>query len=79
MHSLNIQQVSACHQEAVLAIQILPAQARDVGEVISTQHEREKAVNREMFRVILQNLRFLVRQVHIEVVMLRLKATSLSC
>ena len=53
---------SACHREAVLAIQSLPAQVQDVGEVLSSQHKKEKATNREMFRKVLQNLRFLVRQ-----------------
>ena len=34
----------------------------DVGELLSTQHKNEKAVNRAMFRRVLQNLRFLAHQ-----------------
>ena len=35
----------------------------DVGELLSTQHKNEKAVNRAMFRRVLQNMRFLAYQV----------------
>ena len=49
---------SRCHKEAVEAKE----QTRDVGEMLSTEHEREKADNRVMFRNIIQNIRFLARQ-----------------
>ena len=34
----------------------------DVGELLSQEHQEEKAANRKMFLKILQNLRFLTRQ-----------------
>ena len=49
---------SRCHKEAVEAKE----QTRDVGEMLSTEHEREKADNRVMFRKIIQNICFLARQ-----------------
>ena len=52
---------SRCHKEAVAARE-LPKQTGDVGERLSTEHERQKAENRAMFRRILQNVRFLARQ-----------------
>ena len=53
---------SACHREAVSALQDLPNHVNDVGELLNAQHGKEKAVNRDMFRRILQNIRFLARQ-----------------
>ncbi len=53
---------SACHREATQALVVLPQTAGDVGELLSTAHGEEKAENRKMFRVVLQNIRFLARQ-----------------
>ena len=55
-------QESECHREAVDALIILPHCTMDVGEQASVQHQVEKAVNREMLLLVLQNVRFLVRQ-----------------
>ena len=55
-------QESECHREAVDALIILPHCTMDVGEQASVQHQVEKAVNREMLLLVLQNIRFLVRQ-----------------
>lgn len=53
---------SACHREAVFGIQDLPKHVHDVGELLNAQHGKEKALNRDMFRRVLQNVRFLARQ-----------------
>ena len=55
-------QESECHREAVDALIILPHCIMDVGEQASVQHQVEKAVNHEMLLLVLQNIRFLVRQ-----------------
>ena len=52
---------SACHKEAVQADKLLK-QTGDIGEMLNTAHSMEKALNREMLRHIMQNLRFLARQ-----------------
>ena len=52
---------SNCHKEAV-EIHELPKKTGDVGEKLSTEHKREKELNREMFQRILQNIRYLARQ-----------------
>ena len=59
--AFNKHLVSACHKEAVSALQ-LPRLTGDVGERLSTEHEQQKAENRKIFRKILQNIRFLARQ-----------------
>ena len=49
-------QESECHREAVDALIILPHCTMDVGEQASVQHQVEKAVNREMPLLVLQNI-----------------------
>ena len=55
-------QASQCHREANEAINLLPQQVGDIGELLSHKHSDQKAENRDMFYRILQNLRFLARQ-----------------
>ena len=55
-------QASQCHREANEAINQLPQQVGDIGELFSHKHSDQKAENRDMFYRILQNLRFLARQ-----------------
>ena len=55
-------QASNCHQEATEALIILPQQVGDIGEVLAKEHKEEKAVNRKVFLIILQNIAFLARQ-----------------
>ena len=52
---------SECHKEAV-EIHELPKKTGDVGEKLSSEHKKEKELNREMFRRILQSIRYLARQ-----------------
>ena len=52
---------SDCHKEGV-EIDELPKKTGDVGEKLSTEHKKEKELNREMFRRILQNICYLARQ-----------------
>ena len=51
-----------CHREAVEALIVLPQCCKDVGELQSAEHAAEKARNRQVFMLILSNLRFLARQ-----------------
>ena len=53
---------SACHQEAVEAIEIFPRQVKDIGELCDTSTSYEKTANRAIFKHILQNLCFLAHQ-----------------
>ncbi len=55
-------QSSQCHREANEALILLPKQTCDVGELLSREHQEEKASNRKMLLKVLQNLRFLARQ-----------------
>ena len=59
--AFSIHSVSRCHKEAIEVLE-LPRKMGDIGERLSLEHEQEKAKNREMFRRILQNVRFLARQ-----------------
>lgn len=54
---------SECHKEAVEICE-LPKKTGDIGEKLSTEHKREKELNREMFWRILQNIRYLTRQAY---------------
>lgn len=54
-------QASGSHKEAVAATEVLPQQVKDVGELLSEQHQQQKAENRAMFLRILENIRFLAR------------------
>ena len=50
---------TSCHSEAILTFK---GNMADIGELLSTEHQREKSENRAFFRIILQNIRFLARQ-----------------
>ena len=53
---------SPCHWEAIEAVETLPAQVQDIGELLDASIQSEKALNRLMFKKILQNLCYLARQ-----------------
>ena len=53
---------SACHREAIEAVETLPAQVQDIGELLDASTQNEKALNRCIFKRILQNLCYLARQ-----------------
>lgn len=55
-------EVTESHRAAVEAIIVLPATTRNVGELLSEKHMKEKAINRSIFLKILSNIRFLCRQ-----------------
>ena len=50
---------TSCHSEAKLTFK---GNMADIGELLSTEHQREKSKNRVLLRNILQNIRFLARQ-----------------
>ena len=61
--AFNQHQLSATHLEAVESLVLLPSQIQgDIGEILSHEHEEEKGTNRKMFLLILEVIRFLVRQ-----------------
>ena len=55
-------QASDCHREANEAVIILPKQTGNIGEMLSSEHQAEKASNRKVFLTLLQNIRYLARQ-----------------
>ena len=55
-------ETSSCHREAVEKILTLPAKTRDIGDSLSSAHEREKHDNGQCLLKIISNLRFLARQ-----------------
>ena len=46
-----------CHKETNEAINLLPKQVGDIGEMLSKKHSDQKAANKEVFLRILQNLK----------------------
>lgn len=52
---------SDCLKETV-EIHELPKKTGDVGEKLCIEHKKEKELNREMFKRILQNVRYLTHQ-----------------
>ena len=55
-------ETSLCHKEAVEMVLTLPATTKDVGELLSSAHAHEKAVNRHCLVKVISTLRFLARQ-----------------
>ena len=53
---------SECNKEAVQVSVVLPRTCLDVGEMLSSQHAKEKKENRECLLKILSNLKFLAHQ-----------------
>jgi len=53
---------SATHKRAVEVVVTLSQTHRDIGEMLSTSHASEKAVNRQCMMKVAQNIRFLARQ-----------------
>ena len=60
--SIKKHEQSSCHQQAVEVMVTLPATTRDIGEMLSQQHAKEKEGNRKILLKILSNVRFLARQ-----------------
>ena len=50
----------ASHREAVDIMVTIPATTRDVGELLSLEHSRQKAENRACLLKVLSNVRFYV-------------------
>ena len=51
-----------CHKEAVHTVVALPRDYEDCAELLSSQHAKEKANNRQMMLKLLSNIRFMARQ-----------------
>ena len=60
--ALKKHQTSDCHREAVEILIVLPQCTKDIAELQSAEHAAQKTLNRHMFMILLNNLRFLVRQ-----------------
>ena len=53
---------SATHKHAMEVVVTLSQTHRDIGEMLSTSHASEKAVNRQCLMKVAENIRFLARQ-----------------
>ena len=53
---------SATHKRVMEVVVTLSQTHRDIGEILSTNHAFEKAVNRQCLMKIAENIRFLARQ-----------------
>ena len=53
---------SSCHKKAVDVVVTLPKTTKDVGEMLSSTHQKEKNANRQYLLKVMQNIRFLARQ-----------------
>ena len=53
---------SVCHKKAVECVINIPKTHADVGEMLSLTHAHQKAVNRQMLKIILSSIRYLARQ-----------------
>jgi len=60
--SFKKHQSSSTHSEAVESVITLPRTTRDIGELMSSNHKRDKETAREMLQIILSTVRFLARQ-----------------
>ena len=60
--ALLIMKNPTMHKLAVEVVVTLPRTHKDIGEMLSTTHASEKAVNRQCLMKIAQNIRFLARQ-----------------
>ena len=61
--AFNQHQSSATHLEAIESLVLLPCQIQgDIGEMLSHEHQEGKSINRKMFLLILEVIRFLVWQ-----------------
>ena len=66
---------SQCHKETNEAINLLPKQVSDTGEMLSKKHSDQKTANKDVFLRILQNLSSLQDKVwHWETPMVKLLA-----
>ena len=59
---LPAHEATSCHKTAVLKTITLPATTRDVGEMLSAAHARDRLERRQCFLKPLSNVRFLARQ-----------------
>lgn len=53
---------TSCHKEAVQMVVVVPKCYKDCAELLSTEHAKEKADNRQLLYKLLTNIRFLARQ-----------------
>ena len=61
--AFNQHQSSRTHLEAIESLVLLPSQIQGhIGEILRHEHEEEKRINRKMLLLILEAIRFLVRQ-----------------
>ena len=60
--AFNKHEKTGCHKDAVQMTVVLPKCYKDCGEMLSSQHAKEKADNRQLLYKILTNVRYLARQ-----------------
>ncbi|XP_011404916.1 PREDICTED: uncharacterized protein LOC105313302 [Amphimedon queenslandica] len=62
--SFRKHEASDCHQAATEIMLSLPQKVQDVGEMLSSESKKEKAVNHHYLLKVLSSIRFLARQGH---------------
>ena len=62
LRNLKATKKSSCHQVAVEKVIIIPQTTKDVGVMLSKEHEKKIMRNRKMLTLILKAIRFLARQ-----------------
>lgn len=55
-------QQTKCHKDAVDVVITIPSTTKDVGELLSKEHAKEKEINRRMFVKIVTSIKYLARQ-----------------
>ena len=60
--AFNKHEKTGCHKDAVQMVVVLPKCYKDCGEMLSSQHAKEKADNRQLLYKILTNVQYLARQ-----------------
>ena len=55
-------QQTKCHKDAVDIVVTIPSTTKDVGELLSREHAKEKEINRRMFVKIVTSIKYLARQ-----------------
>ena len=60
--AFNSHQQTKCHKNAVDIVITIPSTTKDVGELLSKEHAKEKVINRRKFVKIVTSIKYLARQ-----------------
>ena len=62
IEKFNKHEKSIAHHQAVELVEKIPKTTKNVGDMLSSTHAKQKAENRDMLKIILSSIRFLGRQ-----------------